>query len=315
MATTNQNSFVPANLKQRLTVVSYNLHGLNQGSVGLLELICKLDLDVLMIQEHWLTSPDNLIKLDNISLNYTVFGSSAMNERVCSGPLYGRPFGGTAIIVRNIHITATNCINSSDRYTAIKINNYLLITVYMPCVGTAQRDLIYVDLLAELDALFISHPDCHFIIAGDFNTDLNCNSSASRTVNKFISDNCLSLCDTIFPLAKNQTYYNESTQCSSTIDYILTSHIDDVIAYNIVDLDINLSDHFPVMAVCSSNIDSNYRVPKDCSDNLDVEHFRWDHAPLDNYYEQTRVALQPILDKIIKFENEFYFALFKQQPA
>jgi exonuclease III len=254
MAAANLNS-VPHKLKQRLTVVSYNLHGLNQGSVGLQELICKLNPDVLMIQEHWLT-PDNLIKLDSISPNYTVFGSSAMNERVCSGPLYGRPFGGTAILVNNAHISSTKCVISSDRYTAIKINNHLLITVYMPCVGTDQRDLICSDLLAELDALFISHSNCQFIIAGDFNTDLNSNTAASRTINKFITDNCLSRCDVVFPLANNQTYYNESTHCSSTIDYILTSHIDDVIAFNIIDLDINLSDHFPLMAVCNLNTDS-----------------------------------------------------------
>jgi hypothetical protein len=56
------------------------------------------------------------------------------------------------------------------------------------------------------------------------------------------------------------------------------------------------------MAVCNLNTDSTV-VPNNCSDNPDVEHFRWDHAPLDNYYEQTRIALQPILDKIINFEN------------
>jgi len=304
MAAVNLNSSVPQKRNQRLTIVSYNLHGLNQGSVGLQELVCKLNPDVLMVQEHWLT-PDNLFKLDNISSNYTVFGSSAMNERICSGPLYGRPFGGTAILVNNLHISATKCVISADRYTAIKIDKSLLITVYMPCAQTPQRDLIYVDLLAELEALFISHSNCQFIIAGDFNTDLNCNSFASRTVNKFIVDNCLSRCDNIFPLANNVTYYNESTHCSSTIDYILTSHIDDVVAFNILDLDINLSDHFPIMAVCSSNIDSHV-VSNNCSDNPDIEHFRWDHAPLDIYYEQTRIALQPIFDNIINFETNLH---------
>ena len=141
MAAVNQNCSLPANPNQRLSVISYNLHGLNQGSVGIHELISKLNPDVLMIPEHWLT-PENMFKLDNFSPKYTVFGSSAMNERVCSGPLYGRPFGGTAIFVNNIHNSATKCIMSCDRYSAITINNYLFITVYMPCVGTPQRDLI-----------------------------------------------------------------------------------------------------------------------------------------------------------------------------
>ena len=75
----------------RLTIVSYNLHGINQGSTGLLELINSLSPDVLMVQEHWLT-PDNMHKLNNLSRDYFVFGSSAMTACVSAGPLFGRPF-------------------------------------------------------------------------------------------------------------------------------------------------------------------------------------------------------------------------------
>ena len=53
-----------------------------------------------MVQEHWLT-PDNLWKLNTLSDNYSVFISSAMaacvSAGVDTGPLVGRPFGGTAI--------------------------------------------------------------------------------------------------------------------------------------------------------------------------------------------------------------------------
>jgi len=87
-----------------LKVVSYNLHGFNQGSVGIKELMIKIQPDIIMVQEHWLT-PDNLWKLNTLSDNYSVFGSSAMAACVDAGPLIGRPFGGTAIIVNNKHIT------------------------------------------------------------------------------------------------------------------------------------------------------------------------------------------------------------------
>lgn len=59
----------------RLTVVSYNLHGFNQGITGIVELIRLSSPDVFLVQKHWLT-PDNLSKLDMNNDDY--FGSSAM---------------------------------------------------------------------------------------------------------------------------------------------------------------------------------------------------------------------------------------------
>jgi len=99
-----------------------------------------------LVQEHWLT-PDNLQKLSEI------FGSSAMNVLVSSGPLIGRPFGGTAIIINKKHIRNSFNLISRERFTAVKIANWLLINVYMPCVGTAQRESLYSDTLSEIDAL------------------------------------------------------------------------------------------------------------------------------------------------------------------
>jgi hypothetical protein len=61
-----------------LTVVSYNLHGFNQGAPGIIEIISKIKPDVFLNQEHWLT-PDNLDKLNSLSSDYFMFGSSAMN--------------------------------------------------------------------------------------------------------------------------------------------------------------------------------------------------------------------------------------------
>jgi hypothetical protein len=43
----------------RLTVVSYNLHGLNQGAVGITELMNNLSPGIIMVQEHWLSTDIN----------------------------------------------------------------------------------------------------------------------------------------------------------------------------------------------------------------------------------------------------------------
>lgn len=70
----------------RLVVISYNLHGFNQGSVGIANIIETLSPDIICVQEHWL-SDTNLHKLNDISDNYVAFCSSAMSECLSAGPL------------------------------------------------------------------------------------------------------------------------------------------------------------------------------------------------------------------------------------
>jgi Reverse transcriptase (RNA-dependent DNA polymerase)/Endonuclease/Exonuclease/phosphatase family len=278
-----------------LTVISYNLHGLNQGTPGINEVISKIRPDVFLTQEHWLT-PDNLDKLNLLSRDYFVFGSSAMITAVCSGPLYGRPFGGTAILINKKHIASTTCVATGDRFSVIKLSNWLIINVYMPCTGTPHRDLLYREVLLELQALICDHPDCNFLIGGDFNVDLNSSDYPSLIVGEFITHNCLCRCDVVFPVSNRNTFFSDSNNSSSAIDYFLSS-CDKTIAFNVIDMDINLSDHVPILAICKNNVSpvllcSGMTQP--CVSN-DVTYLRWDHAPLDLYYEHTRQLLEPVL--------------------
>jgi hypothetical protein len=76
--------------------MTFNLHGWNQGSV-LLRDLCEDDTDsqydCLFVQEHWLT-PDSLFKARELSQKYRFYGQSAMEHKISSGLLQGRPFGG-----------------------------------------------------------------------------------------------------------------------------------------------------------------------------------------------------------------------------
>jgi len=195
-----------------LVAVSYNLHGFNQGSLEIKELIATVQPEIIMVQENWLTTD-------------------------------------TAFIISKTCISVTNCLVTQDQYTAIKLANWLFITVYFPSVGTINRDLLYCDLLAEVDSLIAAHPSCDVLLAGDFNEDLQINSSASSAVKNFISRNKLYQCDILFPSACRSTYFHvmhDSTHASSTIDYMLTSNADSVIAFNILDIDIHFSDHLQI---------------------------------------------------------------------
>jgi exonuclease III len=284
-------------MSDKLIVISYNLHGFNQGAPGIREIISKLEPDLIMMQEHWLTV-DNLNKIDTISSNYFVFSSSAMNAAVGIGPLYGRPFGGTAILINNKHVSSTMCISTQDRLTAIKLYNWLIITVYMPCVGTLQRDDLYNSLLIELQEIICDHIELkNCLIGGDFNLDLDNKSNLNLLVKEFMVYNCLYRCDVLYPVSNTATFFNESNISSSTIDYMLSTNKSKVIAFNVLDIDINLSDHSPIMAVCECDIPpSCYQVCNKPSNNSNaITHLRWDHAPVGLYYENTRLHLEPVL--------------------
>src|SRR5437867_12022699 len=81
-----------------LRICSYNMYGFNNGSVIISDL-CE-QYDFVLLQEHWLTS-EGLHKLDHVHKDFTHFSVSAMDGKVSSGVLSGRPFGGTPILCRS----------------------------------------------------------------------------------------------------------------------------------------------------------------------------------------------------------------------
>ena len=105
--------------------------------------------DVIMIQEHWLY-PSNLFKLDEVASDYISFGSSAMNDKVGLGPFYG----DTAILTKRELAPVVSNVISNERFTVIKLFDWLMLNVYMPCSGTLNRYLIYSDIIHEIQSLF-----------------------------------------------------------------------------------------------------------------------------------------------------------------
>jgi len=83
-----------------ISIVSYNMHGYNQGSHTVRDLILSRKPAVFLLQEHWLTAA-NLSKFESNFPQYMCFGSSAMSSDVQSGVLRGRPFGGVMTLVDN----------------------------------------------------------------------------------------------------------------------------------------------------------------------------------------------------------------------
>ena len=81
----------------QLTLCSYNLHGFNAGQ-SFLKNLCENN-SIMFVQEHWLQS-SQLDLFNNIDQRFMFYGKSAMDNRVMSGMLRGRPFGGVGVLVR-----------------------------------------------------------------------------------------------------------------------------------------------------------------------------------------------------------------------
>ena len=287
--------------KNQLTVCSYNLHGFNQGCHGIIELIDHYSPNILLLQEHWLT-PNNLHYFDRFH-NYFSFGSSAMSEAVASGILYGRPYGGVMCLVSNNLRSSTQLIHSADRFVIIKIDNYVIVNLYLPCAGTENRCLLYQDVFNEIWSYCEQYSaSCTFIIGGDFNVNLDKNDNLSIFVKSFMHIHGLFRCDDLFPLSKGDTYLNAALHNSNLIDFILTSSPGDAVDFVVLELDINFSDHRPIIAKFNHHLDnSNANGSEDFASlqpKQSVTQFRWDHADKVGYYYFTGDHLQNLLSVI-----------------
>ena len=140
-----------------VNIISYNLHGLNQGKSLLFDL-CNTGANILFIQEHWQT-PINMSKILNFSPKFAGFGISAMEKTISHSVLRGRPFGGVAILVQNDFLSRLSCIKCTDRYVIITIEKTIFVNVYFPCRSTLDCISITESLLKDIADVLCLYPD------------------------------------------------------------------------------------------------------------------------------------------------------------
>ncbi|MFM2293446.1 MAG: hypothetical protein RIS29_3259, partial [Bacteroidota bacterium] len=289
-------------LDKNTCIVSYNLHGLNQGRSCVRDLIDMntVSPSIFLFQEHWLT-PANLCLLTKYFPEYIAIGKSAMELLMEQGPLRGRPFGGVAILVKQCLINNVLILHCDERYVVIKYADYIIVNVYLPCEGTTDRCLIIENILVEISLLLDANSLDHIvIIGGDFNTDLNETSQASTLVKNLMVRYHLYRCDAVFDrvnLEDRFTYINEALDRFSCIDYFLVSDVSKLSHYSVLELEINLSDHRPVC------VKFNIATPKICRSTENVNkintvQLRWDHANLPLYYDLTGIHCQNLLHEL-----------------
>ena len=286
---------------ENLKVVSYNMHGFMQG-FSVLEDFTKIDSkpDVFLLQEHWL-APSNLDRFDKYFPDYFSFGCSAMAARVETCMLRGRPYGGVMTLINKKLRKLVETIHCEDRFTVVRVVNYLIINVYFPCAGTANRLFVCEELLANLSALYDRYSKYQCIIAGDFNTNLDAFDPVAVLINNFLSDYSLIRCDDIFPSRKSATYINESLGHVSCIDYVLVSDVQKTIDFAVCAPDVNFSDHLPLVTVikCDVCVDDDVYLCQRIRGAKPVQlQLRWDKGDTTSYYQYTGQFLAPLLASV-----------------
>ena len=225
-------------VNQLLSIMTYNLHGLNQGEAYLIDAFSSNLYDVIAIEEHW-QNEEGMCNLSKLSNDYIVFGKSAMTKSTTTDVLHGRPYGGVgrpyggvgrpyggvATFIKKSLVADTRCLFVGERIVVIKICNSLFINVYFPCDdGSLESHDLVVDMLSQLTLLISDcEYDCIFV-AGDFNINLNSNRRNAGDIKSFLNDYKLTF---LTPVDANNdicpTFGNRGGNGSSTIDFICFS--------------------------------------------------------------------------------------------
>src|ERR1043165_8041220 len=288
------------------SIVSYNMHGYNQGE-NLLKSFCsknELDIDCIFCQEHWLT-PTNLYKLKSFSTQYTFYGISAMEQTVSSSVLKGRPYGGSGILMKNQLCKNIKFHVAMERFVVIVLKETILISVYLPSLcNQADLDTI-TDNLSQIEVIIAQYAHCSIIFGGDMNVDLQSNLSDAQLIHAFMNRFSLELCTEVLSSNTNivdYTYRHETLNRSSYIDYFMVSSalLKDVAEFDILDSAVNHSDHLPIfLLICLNevNVSNDSQLHSKLGDKNHTS-LRWDHADLRHYYTLSRQLCQPINDNL-----------------
>ena len=279
-----------------LTVVTYNLHGFNQG-VFLLTSLCG-NVDVIFVQEHWL-APFDLHRLYNFCDDYICFASSAMDEVISSSCLHGRPFGGVAILVKKSLGSSSKLVKASSRYIIVKIGDVLFINVHLPCVSTPNcSDVVFDCLSSILNDIGDVHYS-HIIFGGDLNVAIARDNDNDLCVvlHDFASNLDMKFLHDKLPSDNRMTYRVVTTGASASIDHfaVCQSLYNSVHSITVEDSGINLSDHCPVIL----NIDTPgfNTLPSNVKGGTEPREqliYRWDVGDTTLYYSLTGNSLNGI---------------------
>jgi len=298
-----------ADNKQNLyNFVTYNLHGLNNGRSGLVDLCNNPQTLVIAIQEHWLTN-DNMYLLNNIHPDFIGFGISAMSSRLSSEVYRGRPYGGVGFLWRKtfsgrIHIDhksiSGRCLSILLQLDSVR--SISIIDVYFPCfVSGVGYNAELAECLSFIEDVI---SDGHeVIILGDTNFQCDVNNAGYRQCLDLLSSYNISNCDNFISDDSPVTYCNDKLEHFSFIDHVFVSNSvrPNIVSAVIYNSGVNLSDHIPLIYTFHFDFaPQNGTIKPQGANSPITKHYswRWDKSDLGYYYECTNNNLQNIAQPV-----------------
>ena len=73
-----------------------------------------------------------------------------MSNVMDCGMLRGRPFGGVLTLINNRLRSVCETVHCSERYAIVRVANYLLVNLYLPCTGVTDRTHICEEILLNV---------------------------------------------------------------------------------------------------------------------------------------------------------------------
>ena len=186
--------------------------------------------DVLLLQETWLSN-DTSYKLDDISSDFIVLHSSAMESKIKDEYLLGRPFGGTAILYnKHLSCTISAVTTNTPRCTGIKIvtdghRDLVIVSVYMPYLnGALEQRNEYESTLGYLQGIIDGNSGCDFVFGGDFNISKSHTNVNATLVDNFSHPNGIMWLD-LNDCDISYTYHADTNGHYTHIDHMLVSPV------------------------------------------------------------------------------------------
>ena len=215
--------------------------------------------------------------------------------------LFGRPFGGVAILVSNSLLSACELIHAAERFIVLRVYDTLFINVYLPCQGTKDRNLICQEVFDQIVCWRYKYIDCKCLIGGYFNTYLDVQSSMTDYINDFLHANKFVRVDTLFGNDVKHTYVNDALNQYNKLDYFVYDNTN-ITSFDVIDPDVNFSDHIPIAVVLCVGFDRTTVTDKEVFRNVTADQLsttlRWDHADPRSYYDYTGYWLLPLLVRL-----------------
>ena len=198
-----------------ITIASHNFHGFKKTSAYHRSCLQRYE-GIWLGQETWLT--ERQIPTLN-SLGTQFVARSSMEDAISTSILRGRPFGGVSIAwspsLNGIVTPITNFRHKRAVAVEIDSANFktLIINVYMPFYDAAKRDECIVetlDTISMIEMMIEAHPLHSIIIGGDFNCELNGNSTFDSYWTDLSSKYDLVSCDTFITDPNAYTYSHDT---------------------------------------------------------------------------------------------------------